>query len=137
MVYLVLFGWTFLSASLVPIASEPYYTWLVYEEQTLVWPLLVATLGNTLGGTTTFLLGRWGGKVSGVEDRQSRISIRAKQWITVYGPFALLLSWVPILGDILVGLGGALQLPFRASMLWMTIGKAVRYTVLGWLVLLH
>lgn len=133
MSYWILFGWCFLAASLVPISSEPYYMLLVAEEGQLLWPVLVAALGNTLGGITTFLVGRWGAKYYQAKkttpSEKDRTKTRA--WVKKWGPITMLVSWVPLLGDVVVGIGGALELAVAPSVFWMTIGKLGRYWLLG------
>lgn len=133
MSYFLLFGWCFLAASLVPISSEPYYMLLVAEEGQLWGLLLIAATGNTLGGVTTFLVGRWGGKYfkKASSSRQEKRQQRAQALIKRWGPVAMLLSWVPFLGDIVVGIGGALGLALLPSVFWMSIGKLGRYWILG------
>jgi len=137
MAYLLLFTWCFLAASLVPVSSEPYYMALVGTEKTLLLPLLVAVSGKILGGLTTFLLGRQGKKILDQQRtaHQEKRFARADRLITRWGSVAMLVSWVPFLGDLVVGLGGAWGLPLGPSLFWMSIGKLGRYLVLGLLVL--
>ena len=139
MAYGVLFLWCFLAASLVPVSSEPYFVALVLSDKILFWPLLVAVTGNILGGTTTFLLGRAGKEMLDKQrsKRQAKRYARADQLIKRWGAVAMLASWVPFLGDIIVGLGGAWGLPIASSLFWMSVGKFARYLVLGWIALKH
>jgi membrane protein YqaA with SNARE-associated domain len=46
------------------------------------------------------------------------------------GPPALLLSFLPLVGDALVLAAGWLKLPFWQSMAWVAAGKAARYLLL-------
>ena len=49
---------SFVSATLLPIGSEPAVFGLVKINPTLLWPaILVATAGNTLGGALTWYMG--------------------------------------------------------------------------------
>ena len=52
-----------------------------------------------------------------------------------YGPPALILSWVPLVGDVLVALAGAMNVPFHTFSGWVVLGKAARYLVVAWAVL--
>lgn len=56
-------------------------------------------------------------------------------WLQRYGAAALLLSWLPVIGDLLCVLAGWLRLPWGAVLLYLTLGKAVRYALLAWLTL--
>lgn len=59
---------------------------------------------------------------------------RASDWIRRYGAPALLLSWVPLVGDAIVAAAGAARLPFGSFSLWTIAGKATRYAVLALIV---
>ena len=131
--YLIIFFWCFLSASFVPASSEVYYIAIVGKYHSLWLPLLIATLGNTLGGLTTFYIGWKGGEyaLKKLSDKNKTRFERASNIIHKYGPFSMVLSWIPLLGDIVVSLGGAFKLPIAASIFWMTLGKFGRYLILG------
>ena len=86
--------------------------------------MLVATTGNVLGACTTYWLGR--GAVS-VASPTSVSVRRAGALLARYGPPAMLLSWVPLIGDVLVGLAGAARMPFWRFAVWTTFGKCARY----------
>jgi len=137
MYYSLLFLWSFLASSILPIPSEPYYIYIISLNASLLIPLIIATLGNTLGGTTTFLLGRKGGEITmqKISTKNQKRYKQAINYVQQYGSIAMLISWVPLLGDIIVGIGGALQLSIKPSIFWMTIGKFLRYLLLGLAVL--
>ncbi len=131
--YGLIFLWCFLSASIMPATSEPYYMGIVVKYQSLWLPLLMATVGNTLGGMTTFFIGRKGAEVAlkRMSGKNQKRFERASGIINKYGAFSMILSWIPILGDVLVTVGGAMKLPIQASIFWMTVGKLGRYVLLG------
>jgi membrane protein YqaA with SNARE-associated domain len=52
-----------------------------------------------------------------------------------HGPPALLLSWVPLIGDLIVALAGAARMPMVTSVAWTTLGKLARYIVVALAVL--
>ena len=124
-----LFASSFLSATLLPGNSEFVLLALLDEAPALKWPALaVATLGNTLGGMTSYLIGRLFPKP---------VANRGVVWLQRYGPAALLLSWVPVVGDGLCVASGWLRQNAIAATLFIAIGKAARYWALaegfGWL----
>jgi membrane protein YqaA with SNARE-associated domain len=51
---------------------------------------------------------------------------RLRRW----GPPALVLSFLPLVGDALVLAAGWLKLPFWQSMFWIAVGKGARYLLL-------
>lgn len=114
---------SFVSATLVPLGSEPAVFAVVKANGGLFWPaMLVATFGNTLGGAFDYLLG-YRAKVAFAKERQTRWF----GWLARYGAKTMLLSWVPAIGDPLCTLAGWLHLPFWPSIAYMAIGKFARY----------
>jgi membrane protein YqaA with SNARE-associated domain len=96
-----LFGISFLAATVLPIASEWLLAALVIRQGTLAAPVVVATLGNTLGAVTTWGVGFWGGAV--ILHRWLGISpadrARAENWYGRWGSWSLLMAWMPVVGD--------------------------------------
>ncbi|AOV96010.1 hypothetical protein A9798_02950 [Edwardsiella hoshinae] len=122
---------SFTSATLLPGNSEVVLSGLVITAQAPLLALLVAAIvGNVLGGATNVLIGRAFPHVT----PQRGLAV-ALGWLQRYGAAALLLSWLPIVGDLLCVLAGWLRLPWGAVLLYLTLGKAVRYAVLAWLTL--
>ncbi len=128
--YVVLFGWSFLAATVVPLGSEVAFVALVRHDGQWAAPVAVATVGNVLGGLTTFWLGRRAATRLGAAPtaRQQR----ALGWLRRCGAPLLVLSWVPLVGDLLVGAAGALGLAPAPVAAWLIIGKAGRYGALAW-----
>ena len=61
---------------------------------------------------------------------QHDVQNRHVQRLRRFGPPALLLSFLPLVGDALVLAAGWLKLPFWQSMAWVAAGKAARYLLL-------
>jgi membrane protein YqaA with SNARE-associated domain len=121
----------FIAATLMPIGSEPAVFAVIKANQSLFWPaILVATLGNTLGGAVDYWIG-YGAKLAFAKERESRWF----GWLRRYGAKTMLLAWVPVIGDPICTLGGWLKLPFWSSVLYMAIGKFLRYVTITWLLL--
>jgi membrane protein YqaA with SNARE-associated domain len=132
LVYVSLFGWSFLAATIVPLGSEPALFAAVVAGYPL-WPAVaVATLGNVLGACTTYWLAQ---RTAGALERRGAAPItasRAGQLLRRFGQPALLLSWVPLFGDALVAAAGAVSMPILPFFIWMSAGKAGRYIVVAW-----
>jgi membrane protein YqaA with SNARE-associated domain len=117
---------SFVSATLLPLGSEPAVFAVVKANPAMFWPaVLVATVGNTLGGAVDYLIG-YRAKVAFARERQSRWF----GWLARYGARTMLLSWVPGVGDPLCTLAGWLHLPFWPSVGYMAVGKFARYVVM-------
>jgi len=121
---------SFVSATLLPMGSEPAVFGLVKLNTSLFWPaVLVATVGNTLGGAVSWWMGY------GAERAYERIThrtseARALQWLARFGPRACLLSWLPGVGDPLCAVAGWLKMPFWPCVAYMAIGKFARYVTM-------
>jgi membrane protein YqaA with SNARE-associated domain len=117
----------FISATLLPLGSEPVVFGLVSLNPSLFWPaVLVATAGNTLGGAVTWAMGLASHKVV-ARYQHSRHHLKALDWLERLGPKACLLSWLPVVGDPLCAVAGWLKLPFWPCVFYMAIGKFGRY----------
>ena len=118
---------SFISATLLPLGSEPAVFGLVKLNPELFWPaVLVATAGNTLGGAVTWWMG-WGAHEAVDKYRHSATHVKALEWLEKLGPKACLLAWLPGVGDPLCAVAGWLKLPFWPCLLYMAIGKFARY----------
>ena len=118
---------SFISATLLPLGSEPAVFGLVQLNPHLFWPTIgIATLGNTLGGAVSWLMGLASHKVVD-RYRHSSHHLRALAWLEKLGPKACLLAWLPLVGDPLCAVAGWLKLPFWPCLAYMAIGKFARY----------
>ena len=126
---------SFVSATLLPMGSEPAVFGLVKLNAALFWPaILVATTGNTLGGALTWAMGFATQKALAGRAR-SGTHARALRWLQQLGPKACLLSWLPVIGDPLCAVAGWLKLPFWPCLWFMAIGKFIRDTTMTALLL--
>ena len=125
--YASMFGSSFLSATLLPGSSEALLIALLIAKKTSVYGLLLAaSLGNTLGGLTNILIGR----LLPLK-RQGRWHDTAMTWLRRLGPAALLFSWLPVIGDLLCVLAGWLRFAWLPAMLFLAVGKTLRYIVIA------
>ncbi|ABL99263.1 YqaA family protein [Shewanella amazonensis] len=126
----LMFSGAFLAATLLPGGSEVLLLALVNSNPELWFSLfVVATLGNTLGALTSLGLGCLG-RVAWEPEQLSRSQRRALALVEKYGVWSLLLSWAPVIGDILCVLAGWLRLPLFMSIILILIGKGARYGLL-------
>lgn len=114
---------SFVSATLLPGASEVVLWVLVRDQPALFWPAIaVATAANTAGGMTSYLIGRL------VPPRDLP---RGIAWVRRWGVVALLASWLPVVGDALCAGAGWLRLPAALATICIGLGKFVRYLVVA------
>lgn len=132
MPYLVLFLSAFAAATVLPLPSEVPLALVVRDTNALFWPVVVAACGNYLGACTTYAFARLA--VRRFVPSDGARWRRAAAAIARFGPPALLLSWLPVIGDVLVAVAGAARMPFGRFSAWTAIGKTARYAVVAWAV---
>ena len=128
MTLVILFAWAFGAATILPLSSEVPLAIEVARTGSWITPVAVATLGNVLGACTTYALARMA--IARAPTPSPRVE-RAARWVARHGPPALILSWVPLFGDVLVGAAGAARMPVVPFLLWTTVGKAARYAAIA------
>lgn len=142
----------FISATLLPLGSEPAVFGLIKLNPDLFWQaIFVATAGNTLGGILSWWMGygthqavdivrKHKADVEGEAqapntNMNEKMHKRALEWLEKLGPKACLLSWLPGVGDPLCAVAGWLKMPFGPCAIYMAIGKFLRYVVMTSLLL--
>jgi membrane protein YqaA with SNARE-associated domain len=118
-----LFAASFLASTLIPLSSEAALFAVLKMRADLLWPALtVATLGNTLGGMSSYLIGRFIG---------AKKPLTQLERVRRYGAPVLLLAWLPLVGDALCLASGWLKLNWSAVMLFQAMGRLARYGVVS------
>ena len=119
------FASAFISSTLMPGGSEALLAGALSQtpddEARILRLVLFATAGNTLGAMTSWLIGRL------IPEREK--AGRALSWLRRWGAPALLLSWLPVVGDALPLAAGWLRMSALPCVLWIGAGKLLRYLV--------
>ncbi|HKS34665.1 MAG TPA: YqaA family protein [Enterobacteriaceae bacterium] len=122
-----LFVSSFLSATLLPGNSEVVLVAMLLSGVSQPWLLvLIATMGNSAGGVTNVILGR----LFPLRET-SRWREKATGWLKRYGAATLLLSWMPVIGDLLCLLAGWMRISWGPVLFFLCLGKAIRYIVIA------
>jgi membrane protein YqaA with SNARE-associated domain len=117
-----LFLASFAAATLVPLPSEAaLFAYLKAYPERAALAVAIATAGNTAGGMTSYLLGRF---VPGKE-------LKHLQTLRRYGAPALVLAWLPLVGDALCVAAGWLRINWPAVLAFMAAGRLARYIVVA------
>lgn len=125
----------FLSATLLFGLSEAALVLAVQAGDVSAFALfLAATAGNVLGAVLNFVLGRF---LIRFEDRRwfplnAKGRARAEALFARYGRPVLLFSFLPVVGDPLTLVAGLLRTPLPVFLVYVTIGKAARYALILW-----
>lgn len=128
---LALFTSSFLAATLLPGGSEAVLVGVLLAYPDLHWQALVlATIGNTLGGMSSYLIGRL------LPDEKTLLkkaggNARGLEWVRRHGAPILLLSWAPLIGDLLCVAAGWLRTNWLWALLFIAAGKFARYWVIA------
>ena len=125
--FLGLFLNSFLSATILPLSSEPFFAGLLSFNYAPFYCIVIASTGNCLGGITNLLLGR--GSRTFFEKRSSKKPY-AERFIRKYGAWVAWISWVPFIGDPLLVAAGYYKTPLTTTILFMAAGKIARYILL-------
>jgi membrane protein YqaA with SNARE-associated domain len=116
----------FVSATLLPANSEVVLlAVLAQHPDRWLAAIVVATLGNTLGGLTTYAIGR-------LLPQKRLPAPRALAALRRYGAWTLLLSWVPVIGDALCAAAGWLRVPLPRAVPAIAAGKLARYVAVAY-----
>jgi membrane protein YqaA with SNARE-associated domain len=119
-----LFAASFAAATLIPLPSEAaLFAYLQLYPDNAALAVTIATVGNTAGGMTSYLIGRL--------IPQRRIDSRAIQSVRRYGAPVTLLAWLPIVGDALCVAAGWLRVNWIAALGFMAAGRLARYLVVA------
>lgn len=127
-----LFLGSFLAATVVPLYSDALYLGVLYAGCNPISCLIAATLGNWIGGLTSYGIG-WVGRWEWIErwfhvkrEKLERQRSRIDRW----GIWLAFFTWLPFVGDLFaIALGFYRISPIKCALL-MLLGKFLRF--LGW-----
>ena len=137
MIYLSLFGISFLAATILPFSSELTLAGLIstsnYDNLLL---LVFASFGNVLGSVFNWGLGFYARNLTikkWFPFKETQIE-RSSKWFSKFGKWSLLFAWVPIVGDPLTFVAGLLRVRFFDFIILVAIGKVSRYVIIFYLI---
>ena len=126
-----LFIGTFLAATVLPFSSDALYIAALAAGTPPAATLVVGTLGNWLGGVTTYYvgrLGRWEWIEKWFKVKPETLE-KQKRYIDKYGVWMALISWVPIIGDVVAIALGFYKSPAVWTIFLLLVGKFARFAV--------
>lgn len=117
---------SFIAATIVPLSSEAVlFGYLKLHPEHAVLAVALATLGNTAGGMTTYLIGR-------LFPNRRTLNEKILRMIRRYGPAATFFAWLPVVGDALCAAAGWLRVNWLAALGFMAAGRLARYLVIAY-----
>jgi membrane protein YqaA with SNARE-associated domain len=128
--YLGLLLVSFLAATLLPLSSEVAVAVMPRIGYDPAVTVAVATLGNYLGSVANYAVGAGAAGflaryIGAGADRLSRARTTYARW----GAPILFFSWLPVVGDPLTLVAGALRVRFPVFTAWVVAGKLARYII--------
>ena len=124
-----LFLGSFLAATVVPFSSEIILTGVLMAGVNPFEAFIVATAGNWAGGLTSYYVGHLG-KWELIEKWfrvKEETLVRQKGRIEKYGSLIALITWMPVIGDVLAIALGFYRVNFTKSAIYMLLGRALRF----------
>ena len=131
--YATMFLSAFLAATIIPFSSDAVFVGMLALGYNTWFMLIAASLGNTLGGYTSFFLGKLG-KWDWLEKYAKVKREKVEQWrtkISKYGSALALHTWLPFIGDVIAVALGFFRLKFWQVAIFMAIGKTLRYLTIA------
>jgi membrane protein YqaA with SNARE-associated domain len=132
--YPALFLLSFFASTLIPLGSEWLLVALIVHGFAPLPVVLVASVGNLLGGCTSYGIGVYGSTflITKMLRMDKNERAKAERIFAKYGVWSLLLSWLPVIGDPLCVVAGMMKVSFGRFALLVVTGKAARYAVVAW-----
>jgi membrane protein YqaA with SNARE-associated domain len=129
-----LFLLSFLASTLIPLGSEWLLVALLLKGFDPAALVATASVGNFLGACTSYWIGILGSRL--IEEKLLRMDSagreRAERFFARFGSWSLLFSWLPVVGDPLCLVAGALRVGFARFALLVMAGKVARYAAVAW-----
>jgi membrane protein YqaA with SNARE-associated domain len=117
---------SFIAATIVPLSSEAVlFGYLKLHHEHAALAVALATLGNTAGGMTTYLIGR-------LFPNRRTLNEKILRMIRRYGPAGTFFAWLPVVGDALCAAAGWLRVNWLAALGFMAAGRLARYLVIAY-----
>lgn len=121
-----LFGASFLAATLVPLSSEAALAAGLAFGIPAAEAVAVCSVGNSLACLVNYGLGRWLARWMEARLQANRSGRRALAWLHRFGPWSLLASWLPVVGDPLTVAAGLVRvrlLVFALVVIPLRVGR--------------
>jgi membrane protein YqaA with SNARE-associated domain len=131
-----LFLASFLAATVLPFSSEAMLAATLLAGFDPLSCLIAASVGNTLGGMSSYLLGYlgdWRRIGKWLRTPEEKV-LRWEKLVKRYGAFTALLCWLPFIGDVIAIALGIFRVKAAPTSFWMLVGKTARYALLVYMI---
>ena len=134
MAELSLFISSFLAGSIFPASSEAALLYLITQKYSAVILVIIATLGNSLGGASVYYLGRLGeyAKIERYLKIEQSTVDKYKHKVESFGWWSAFFSFLPLIGDLILLILGLSKINSYLTLSLMTLGKLFRYCLIAY-----
>lgn len=130
MLELTLFVTAFLAATILPFSSEAAFLLAISNDMPTLNAMIWASFGNILAIILNYYLGYFLYAKTKTKLLSSKIGKLSYEQGHKYGYFALLLSWLPLIGDPLTLVAGLVRLKFVWFVIIAGSLRVLRYYIL-------
>lgn len=131
---IALFSSAFLAATILPFSSEAALLLALENGMLASKALLFATSGNILAIIFNYLLGFFIYEKSKTKLKSSKIGRRALLYGHKHGYYALVFSWMPVIGDPITIVAGLVRMNFVYFVMIAGVLRFVRYYLLTFVI---
>ena len=124
----------FISATIIPLASEAAVFGAIKLGVPATEALIYASIGNCAAVLFNYWLGRLGSDAIHRRAQTSKWGKKSLDYLESHGLWALLLSWLPFIGDPLTIVGGIIRINFLHFVLITFPLRVIRYIAILWIV---
>ena len=121
MEYITLFFISLTASTILPVSSEATLYYYLHNDANWIYLLISAGVGNTLGSVINYFIGSKGINYLLENGKLSKKSYERS------GGWSLMFSLMPIIGDPLTLIAGALKYPFVKFVIIVALAKFARY----------
>lgn len=121
---------SFLAATILPFSSEAAVLAARVAGYNHLWILLAASIGNVGGILLNYRIGMLGRESIRENFESTGKHGTGFKLVHRYGPYSVLLSWLPIVGDPITLVAGAVGFPFLGFMIPAMALRVIRYAVI-------
>ena len=129
--YFGLFIGSFLASTIVPFSADALLIGCLVAGLNTFTCLIVATVGNWIGGLTSYLIG-WLGNMERIE-KWFKISLekltQQQKKIEKWGSLLAFVTWLPFVGDVFAIALGFYKVNWKICAFWMLLGRFLRFAL--------
>ena len=122
-----------MAATILPFSSEIAFVAAIKNDMPLFNALVFASSGNILAIVLNYYLGYFLYEKMHIKLEKSKVGNKSLHYGQKYGYLALLLSWLPIIGDPLTIVAGLVRLKFIYFLLIAGVLRIIRYIFISYL----